>query len=51
LLALEAGNEHLLGPLGSLQIVLEYAAEEINQLLVALRLSVLDVALQRLYVV
>ena len=37
LLALEAWDEHLLGPLGSLQVVLEDPAEEIHELLVALR--------------
>jgi hypothetical protein len=51
LLALEAGDEHLLGPLGGRQIALEHSAEEIYELLVALRLSVLDVGLQRLYVI
>src|SRR5918998_3804597 len=51
LLALEAGNEHLLGPLGSLQVILEHGAEEIHELLVALRLSILDVSLERLYVI
>jgi hypothetical protein len=50
LLALEAGYEHLLGPLGSLQIVLQHTAEELNELLVTLCLGILDVALQGLYV-
>src|SRR5215204_4242105 len=51
LLSLEAGYEHLLGPLGSLQVVLQHTAEEIYELLVALRLSVLDVGLQGLHVI
>jgi hypothetical protein len=51
LLALEAGNEHLLGPLGGLQVVLQHGIEELNELLVALGLGILDVALKRLYVV
>jgi hypothetical protein len=30
LLALEAGNEHLFGPLGGLQVVLQHSVEELN---------------------
>ena len=33
LLALEAGDEHLLGPLGSLQVVLQHGIDELNELL------------------
>jgi hypothetical protein len=51
LLALEAGYEHLLGPLGGLQIILEHGAEEVHELLIALCLGILDVGLQRLYVI
>src|SRR4028118_2356506 len=51
LLVLEAGHEHLLGALGGLKVVLEDAAEEVHQLLVALLLGVLYVGLQGLYVV
>jgi hypothetical protein len=51
LLVLEPGDEHLLGPLGGLQVVLRDASEEIDQLLVAILLRVLDVGLQRLDVV
>src|SRR5215212_8803504 len=51
LLALQAGNEHLLGPLGSLQVVLKHGVEEFHELLVTLRLGVLNVGLQGLYVV
>ncbi|HZF57072.1 MAG TPA: hypothetical protein VEZ19_01200 [Rubrobacter sp.] len=45
LLVLEPGDEHLLGPLGGLQVVLQDAPEEIDQLLVAILLGVLDVGL------
>jgi hypothetical protein len=48
LLALEAGDKHLFGPLGSLQIVLQHGVEELNELLLALCLRILDVGLQRL---
>ncbi len=51
LLALEAGNEHLLGPLGGPQVVLQDAVKELHQLLVALLLGVLDVGLEGLDVV
>jgi hypothetical protein len=51
LLALEAGDEHLLGPLCRTKVVLQDAAEELDQFLVTLRLGVLDVALQGLDVV
>jgi hypothetical protein len=47
LLALEAGNEHLLS---SLQVVLEPGTEELPELLVAFCLGILDVSLERLYV-
>lgn len=46
LLALEAGDEYLLGPLCRTKVVLQEAAEELDQFLVTLRLGVLDVALQ-----
>jgi hypothetical protein len=46
LLVLQAGNEHLLGLLGRLEVVLEDAPEEVRQLLVALLLGVLNVGLQ-----
>jgi hypothetical protein len=36
LLALKAGDEHLLGPLGGLQVVLQHGVEELHELLVAL---------------
>jgi hypothetical protein len=51
LLALEAGNEHLLGPLCRTKVVLQDPAEELDQFLDTLRLGVLDVGLQRLNVV
>src|SRR5215216_1647236 len=51
LLALEAGDEHLFGPLCSLQIVLEHSVEERYELLVALGFGILDVGLERLYVI
>src|SRR5918995_6028566 len=51
LLALEARDEPLLGPLRGLQVVLEDPAEELHQFLVALLLGVLDEGLQRLGVV
>src|SRR5215213_4516555 len=51
LLALEAGNEHLLGPLGRPEVVLQNAVEELHQFLVALLLGVLDVGLQGLRVI
>src|ERR687893_2821509 len=51
LFVLEAGDEHLLGPLGGLQVVLQDAPEEVHQLLIAILLGVLDVGLQRLHVV
>jgi hypothetical protein len=43
LLVLEPGDEHLLGLLGGLEVVLQDAPEEVHQLLVALLLGVLDV--------
>ena len=49
--ALEAGHQHLFGPLGGPEVVLQDALEEIHQLLIALRLGVLDVGLQGLDVV
>src|SRR5215208_968028 len=51
LLALEAGDKHLLGPLGCLQVVLQHTAEELHQLLVTLSFGILDVGLKRLYVI
>ena len=51
LLALEAGNEHLDGPLCRTKVVLQDAAEELDQFLVTLLLGVLDVGLERLDVV
>ena len=51
LLVLEPGEEHLLGALGGLKVVLEDAVEEVHQFLVALLLSVLDVGLQGLDIV
>jgi hypothetical protein len=51
LLALEAGDEHLFGPLGSLQIVLQHGVEELHKLLVALGFGILDVSLERFYVI
>ena len=41
LLALETGDEHLFGPLGSLQIVLQHGVEELHKLLVALGFGIL----------
>ena len=41
MLALEAGDEHLFGPLCSLQIVLEHSVEERYELLVALGFGIL----------
>ena len=51
MLALEARDEHLLGPLGGPEVVLQDAVEELHKLLLALRLGVLDICLQRLDVV
>jgi hypothetical protein len=51
LLALEAGNEHLLGPLGGLQIVLEHGVEELLKVLDALGFGILELGFERLYVV
>jgi hypothetical protein len=47
LLALQAGREHLLGPLGGPLVVLEDLVEEFYELLIALLLGVLNVALER----
>ena len=51
LLALEAGDQHLLGPLGGPQVVLQDPLEEPRELPVALRLGVPDERLERLGVV
>ena len=51
LLALEAGDEHLFGPLGGLQVVLQHGAKELNELLVTIGFGILDVSLERLYVI
>ena len=51
LFVLEAGDEHLLGPLGGRQVILEDPIKELHEFLVALRLGVLDVGPQRLDVV
>jgi hypothetical protein len=45
LLALEARNEHLLGPLCRTKIVLQDPVEELYEFLVAIRLGVLGVGL------
>jgi hypothetical protein len=46
LFGLESGDEHLFGPLGGLQVVLEHGTEELDELLVALRLGVLHLRLE-----
>jgi hypothetical protein len=51
LLALEAGNEHLLSPLCRLQVVFQHGVEELNEFLVALGFGILDIGLKRLYVI
>lgn len=51
LLLLQAGYEHLFGPLGRLQVVPQNPVEELHKILVALLLGVLDVALERFGVI
>ena len=47
LLLLQSGHEHLFCPLVCFQVVLENPVEEFHQLLFALPLSILNVALER----
>ena len=45
MLVLEAGHEHRLDPLGDRQDVLEHGAKELHELLVPLKLGVMNVGL------